>query len=135
MRIIAKIETKTGWVVKGRKLEGIRKLGKPEEFAYKYYETGVDEIIFLDSVASLYGRGTLDEVIEKANNTPYGLSAGVWTEKGSKIFKLTKALNTGVVWANTYNKFDPASPFGGVKESGYGREGGLHGLKAYLNLV
>ena len=75
---------------------------------------------------------TIDEVIEKANNTPFGLSAGVWTEKGSKIFKLTKELNAGVVWANTYNKFDPASPFGGFKESGFGREGGLHGLKAYL---
>ena len=75
---------------------------------------------------------TIDEVIEKANNTPFGLSAGVWTEKGSKIFKLTQELNAGVVWANTYNKFDPASPFGGFKESGFGREGGLHGLKAYL---
>ncbi|MBT3612114.1 MAG: aldehyde dehydrogenase family protein [Flavobacteriales bacterium] len=75
---------------------------------------------------------TIDEVIEKANNTPFGLSAGVWTEKGSKIFKITKALNSGVVWANTYNKFDPCSPFGGFKESGMGREGGLHGLKSYL---
>ncbi len=75
---------------------------------------------------------TIDEVIEKANNTPFGLSAGVWTEKGSKIFKLTQELNAGVVWANTYNKFDPTSPFGGFKESGFGREGGLHGLKAYL---
>jgi aldehyde dehydrogenase (NAD+) len=75
---------------------------------------------------------TIDEVIEKANNTPFGLSAGVWTEKGSKIFKLTKELNAGVVWANTYNKFDPSSPFGGFKESGMGREGGLHGLKSYL---
>ena len=75
---------------------------------------------------------TIDEVIEKANNTPFGLSAGVWTEKGSKIFKLTKELNAGVVWANTYNKFDPCSPFGGFKESGMGREGGLHGLKSYL---
>ena len=78
---------------------------------------------------------TIDEVIEKANNTPYGLSAGIWTEKGSKIFKLTQELNTGVVWANTYNKFDPTSPFGGFKESGMGREGGLHGLKAYLKLT
>ena len=75
---------------------------------------------------------TIDEVIEKANNSPFGLSAGVWTEKGSKIFKLTKELNAGVVWANTYNKFDPCSPFGGFKESGMGREGGLHGLKSYL---
>lgn len=75
---------------------------------------------------------TIDEVIEKANNTPYGLSAGVWTDKGSKIFQLTKALKAGVIWANTYNKFDPTSPFGGYKESGFGREGGVHGLEAYL---
>jgi aldehyde dehydrogenase (NAD+) len=75
---------------------------------------------------------TIDEVIEKANNTPYGLSAGVWTQKGSKIFYLTQKLNAGVVWANTFNKFDPSSPFGGYKESGFGREGGLHGLKAYV---
>lgn len=76
---------------------------------------------------------TEDEVIEKANNTPYGLSAGVWTEKGSKIFNMTKRMKAGVVWANTFNKFDPSSPFGGFKESGYGREGGLHGLMPYLN--
>jgi aldehyde dehydrogenase (NAD+) len=78
---------------------------------------------------------TEDEVIEKANNTPFGLSAGVWTDKGSKIFNMTTKLRAGVVWANTYNKFDPTSPFGGYKESGYGREGGLHGLTPYLNLV
>lgn len=78
---------------------------------------------------------TEDEVIEKANNTPYGLSAGVWTDKGSKIFNMTTKMRAGVVWANTYNKFDPTSPFGGYKESGYGREGGLHGLLAYVNLV
>ena len=78
---------------------------------------------------------TIDEVIEKANNTPYGLSAGVWTDKGSKIFQLTKAMKAGVVWANTYNKFDPTSPFGGYKESGFGREGGVHGLEAYLELT
>lgn len=77
---------------------------------------------------------TIEEVIEKANNIPYGLSAGVWTDKGSKIFNLTGKLRAGVVWANTYNKFDPASPFGGYKESGFGREGGLHGLMPYLNL-
>ena len=76
---------------------------------------------------------TVEEVIEKANNTPYGLSAGVWTDKGSKIFNLTGKLRAGVIWANTYNKFDPSSPFGGYKESGFGREGGLHGLKDYLN--
>ena len=77
---------------------------------------------------------TIDEVITKANNTPFGLSAGVWTDKGSKIFNLTSKMNAGVIWANTYNKFDPTSPFGGYKESGHGREGGLHGLMPYLNL-
>jgi aldehyde dehydrogenase (NAD+) len=75
---------------------------------------------------------TPEEAIEKANNTPYGLSGGVWTDKGSKIFKVTSAMRAGVLWANTYNKFDPTSPFGGYKESGVGREGGLHGLAAYL---
>ncbi len=78
---------------------------------------------------------TDDEVIEKANNTPYGLSAGVWTDKGSKIFNMTTKLRAGVVWANTFNQFDPTSPFGGYKESGYGREGGLHGLTPYLSLT
>lgn len=77
---------------------------------------------------------TDDEVIEKANNSPYGLSAGVWTDKGSRIFNMTKRMRAGVVWANTFNKFDPSSPFGGYKESGYGREGGLHGLLPYLKL-
>lgn len=77
---------------------------------------------------------TIDEVIQKANNTPYGLAAGVWSDKGSRVFNLTGQLKAGVVWANTYNKFDPASPFGGYKESGYGREGGLHGLGAYLKI-
>lgn len=77
---------------------------------------------------------TADEAIERANNTPFGLAGGVWTDKGSKIFKVGKGLRSGVVWANTYNKFDPTSPFGGYKESGVGREGGLHGLAAYLNL-
>jgi aldehyde dehydrogenase (NAD+) len=72
------------------------------------------------------------EAVEKANNTPYGLSAGVWTEKGSRILAVADKLRAGVVWANTFNKFDPASPFGGYKESGYGREGGRHGLEAYL---
>jgi aldehyde dehydrogenase (NAD+) len=75
---------------------------------------------------------TPDEALEKANNTPYGLSAGVWTEKGSRILWMAERLRAGVVWANTYNRFDPASPFGGYKESGFGREGGLHGLAPYL---
>ena len=78
---------------------------------------------------------TIDEVIDKANNSPYGLSAGVWTDKGSKIFNMTSQLRAGVVWANTFNKFDPASPFGGYKESGFGREGGVHGLDQYLKFV
>jgi aldehyde dehydrogenase (NAD+) len=78
---------------------------------------------------------TIDEVIDKANNSPYGLSAGVWTDKGSKIFNMTSQLRAGIVWANTFNKFDPASPFGGYKESGFGREGGVHGLDQYLKFV
>ena len=77
---------------------------------------------------------TPEEAFERANNIPYGLSAGVWTDKGSKIFKMVNKLRAGVVWANTYNKFDPTSPFGGYKESGFGREGGLHGLAAYCRL-
>jgi aldehyde dehydrogenase (NAD+) len=77
---------------------------------------------------------TLEEGLTKANNTPYGLSGGVWTDKGAKIFKMTQKIRAGVIWANTFNKFDPTSPFGGYKESGVGREGGLHGLGAYLKL-
>ncbi|MDB6110533.1 MAG: Aldehyde dehydrogenase [Pedosphaera sp.] len=77
---------------------------------------------------------TPEEAFERANNTPYGLSAGVWTDKGSKIFKMVNKLRAGVVWANTYNTFDPTSPFGGYKESGFGREGGVQGLSAYLRL-
>jgi aldehyde dehydrogenase (NAD+) len=75
---------------------------------------------------------TPDEAVEKANNTPYGLSAGVWTEKGSRILSMAQRLRAGVIWANTYNRFDPGSPFGGYKESGFGREGGRHGLEPYL---
>jgi aldehyde dehydrogenase (NAD+) len=77
---------------------------------------------------------TPDEAIDKANNTPFGLASGIWTDKGSKIFKVSQKIRSGVVWANTYNKFDPTSPFGGYKESGMGREGGLHGLYPYVNL-
>jgi aldehyde dehydrogenase (NAD+) len=77
---------------------------------------------------------TPDEAIEKANNTPYGLSAGVWTEKGSRILSMANRLRAGVVWANTFNRFDPTAPFGGYKESGFGREGGRHGLEAYLDV-
>ncbi|MEX1177295.1 MAG: aldehyde dehydrogenase family protein, partial [Nitriliruptor sp.] len=75
---------------------------------------------------------TPDEAVAKANNTPYGLSAGVWTEKGSRILWMADQLRAGVVWANTFNRFDPTSPFGGYKESGFGREGGRHGLASYL---
>jgi aldehyde dehydrogenase (NAD+) len=77
---------------------------------------------------------TPEEAVEKANNTAYGLSAGVWTEKGSRILWMAERLRAGVVWANTFNRFDPASPFGGYRESGFGREGGLHGLAPYLEL-
>ncbi|MCB0670070.1 MAG: aldehyde dehydrogenase family protein [Saprospiraceae bacterium] len=91
----------------------------------------VQEEIF-GPVLTLQTFRTLEEVIEKANNTFYGLSAGVWTDKGAKIFKMTRELQAGVVWANTYNKFDPTAPFGGYKESGFGREGGIHGLAAYV---
>jgi aldehyde dehydrogenase (NAD+) len=83
-------------------------------------------------VLSVISFRTPQEAIEKANNTPFGLSAGVWTDKGSRILWTAKHLKAGVIWANTFNKFDPASPFGGYKESGWGREGGRHGLAAYL---
>lgn len=95
--------------------------------------TIVQEEIF-GPVLAIQTFRTAEEVIEKANNTPYGLSGGVWTDKGAKAFKISSKLNAGVVWANTYNKFDPTSPFGGYKESGVGREGGLHGLMPYVNL-
>ncbi|MCP9991087.1 aldehyde dehydrogenase family protein [Streptomyces albogriseolus] len=77
---------------------------------------------------------TPDEAVAKANNTPYGLSAGIWTEKGSRILAVANKLRAGVIWSNTFNKFDPTSPFGGYKESGFGREGGRHGLEAYLDV-
>jgi len=93
----------------------------------------VQEEIF-GPVLSIQSFRTAEEVIIKANNTPYGLSGGVWTDKGSKIFKVADQIRSGVIWANTFNKFDPASPFGGYKESGMGREGGLHGLMPYLTL-
>ena len=86
-------------------------------------------------VLSILTFRTVDEAIEKANNTAYGLSAGVWTDKGSRILKMSVELKAGVVWANTYNKFDPTSPFGGYKESGFGREGGRQGLMDYCKLV
>ena len=86
----------------------------------------------LRPVLSVLTFRTPDEAVEKANNTPYGLAAGVWTEKGSRILAMAQQLRAGVIWANTYNRFDPASPFGGYKESGFGREAGGHGLEAYL---
>jgi aldehyde dehydrogenase (NAD+) len=86
-------------------------------------------------VVSVLTFRTVEEAVEKANNTAYGLSAGVWTDKGSRILKLSTELKAGVVWANTYNKFDPTSPFGGYKESGFGREGGRQGLLDYAKLV
>jgi aldehyde dehydrogenase (NAD+) len=86
-------------------------------------------------VLSILTFRTPEEAVEKANNTPYGLSAGVWTEKGSRILWMAERLEAGVVWANTFNRFDPASPFGGYKESGFGREGGLHGLEPYVELI
>ncbi len=85
-------------------------------------------------VLSILTFRTPQEAVEKANNTPFGLSAGVWTEKGSRILWMAERLRAGVVWANTFNRFDPSSPFGGYKESGFGREGGLHGLEPYLEL-
>jgi aldehyde dehydrogenase (NAD+) len=93
----------------------------------------VQEEIF-GPVLAIQSFRTLNEALEKANNTPYGLSGGVWTDKGAKIFKVTRGIRAGVIWANTFNKFDPASPFGGYKESGYGREGGRHGLRPYVEL-
>ncbi|MCX7878135.1 MAG: aldehyde dehydrogenase family protein [Ignavibacteria bacterium] len=93
--------------------------------------TIAQEEIFGPVLAVLTFR-TPKEAIEKANNTPYGLSAGIWTDKGSKIFKMIAGMKAGVVWSNTYNRFNPASPFGGYKESGFGREGGIHGLREYL---
>ncbi len=94
----------------------------------------VQEEIF-GPVLAIQSFRTVEEAIEKANNTPYGLSGGVWTDKGAKLFKITKKIRAGVMWANTFNKFDPASPFGGYKESGVGREGGLHGLYPYVELI
>jgi aldehyde dehydrogenase (NAD+) len=85
-------------------------------------------------VLSVMSFRTPEEAITRANNSPYGLAAGVWTDKGSKIFDTARKLKAGVVWLNTYNKFDPASPFGGFKESGFGREGGLQGLRAYVEI-
>jgi aldehyde dehydrogenase (NAD+) len=105
---------------------------KPTLFTHVAQSNRIAQEEIFGPVLAIQTFRTVDEVISKANNTPYGLSAGVWTDKGSKIFNMTSQMRAGVIWANTFNKFDPASPFGGYKESGFGREGGLHGLEAYL---
>ena len=78
---------------------------------------------------------TAEEALKRANNTPYGLAAGIWSDKGARIFEMARRLKAGVIWCNTYNRFDASSPFGGYKESGFGREGGLQGLRAYLEEI
>jgi aldehyde dehydrogenase (NAD+) len=105
---------------------------KPTYFTNVAQSNRIAQEEIFGPVLSVLTFRTPKEAIEKANNTPYGLSAGIWTDKGSKIFKLVGQIRSGVVWSNTYNKFNPASPFGGYKESGFGREGGFHGLKEYL---
>jgi aldehyde dehydrogenase (NAD+) len=94
----------------------------------------VSRIEIFGPVLSVLTFRTPEEAVAKANDTPYGLAAGIWSEKGSKVHKTANSLNAGIIWANTYNKFDPTSPFGGYKESGWGREGGLHGLAPYLEI-
>lgn len=105
---------------------------KPTLFLHTAQSNRIVQEEIFGPVLAIQTFRTIEEVIEKANNIPYGLSAGVWTNKGSRIFNLTSQLKAGVVWANTYNQFDPASPFGGYKESGFGREGGIHGLLPYI---
>lgn len=107
---------------------------KPTLFSNLAQSSRITQEEIFGPVLAIQTFRTVAEVISKANNTPYGLSAGVWTDKGSKIFNMTSQLKAGIVWANTFNKFDPASPFGGYKESGFGREGGLQGLGAYLKM-
>jgi betaine-aldehyde dehydrogenase len=106
----------------------------PTVFAGATNEMRIAREEIFGPVLSVLTFRTPAEAVEKANNTPYGLSAGVWTDKGSRILWMANQLRAGVVWANTFNRFDPASPFGGYKESGYGREGGRHGLEAYLDV-
>lgn len=125
----------------GAELHEVNGSGLPERGFWRRpcFFTGVQpshaiarEEIFGPVLATMTFR-TPEEAIGRANNTPYGLAAGVWTDKGSKIFEVASRLRAGVVWLNTYNRFDPTSPFGGYKESGFGREGGLHGLRAYVD--
>jgi aldehyde dehydrogenase (NAD+) len=115
----------------GGKLPKIGYWCKPSLFTNATQSNRVSNEEIFGPVLAVQTFRTDEEVIQKANNTPYGLSAGVWTEKGARIFNMTRRMKAGVVWANTYNKFDPASPFGGYKESGFGREGGMHGLEGY----
>jgi aldehyde dehydrogenase (NAD+) len=112
-----------------------RFLFPPDDFLRREHEQSRCARRNFRPVLSILTFRTVDEAIEKANNTAYGLSAGVWTDKGSRILKMSTELKAGVVWANTYNKFDPASPFGGYKESGFGREGGRQGLLDYCKLI
>ena len=107
---------------------------KPTIFTECAQSHGIVQKEIFGPVLAIQTFRTPEEAVEKANNTPYGLSGGVWTDKGSKIFKITSQIRAGVLWANTFNKFDPASPFGGYKESGIGREGGLQGLAPYVEL-
>lgn len=107
---------------------------KPTIFTGCAQSHGIVQKEIFGPVLAIQTFRTPEEAVEKANNTPYGLSGGVWTDKGSKIFKITSQIRAGVLWANTFNKFDPASPFGGYKESGIGREGGLQGLAPYVEL-
>ncbi len=129
-------------VKEGAKLHEVNGSALPEKgyWCRPSFFTGVQpshvvarEEIFGPVLAVLSFR-TPEEAITRANNTPYGLAAGVWTDKGSKIFEIARQLKAGVVWLNTYNRFDPASPFGGFKESGFGREGGVQGLRAYVRV-
>lgn len=106
---------------------------KPTFFSNVAQSNRIAQEEIFGPVLSILTFRTPKEAIEKANNTQYGLSAGIWTDKGSKIFKMVGQIKAGVVWSNTYNKFNPASPFGGYKESGFGREGGIHGLKEYIS--
>lgn len=107
---------------------------KPTIFTGCAQSHGIVQKEIFGPVLAIQTFRTPEEAVEKANNTPYGLSGGVWTDKGSKIFKITSQIRAGVLWANTFNKFDPTSPFGGYKESGIGREGGLQGLAPYVEL-
>ncbi|MET8851313.1 aldehyde dehydrogenase family protein [Amycolatopsis sp. NPDC004625] len=106
----------------------------PTVFANVHQSMRIAREEIFGPVLSVLTFRTPDEAVAKANNTPYGLSAGIWTEKGSRILWMANQLRAGVVWANTFNRFDPAAPFGGYQESGFGREGGRTGLEAYLNV-